>query len=201
MIEYIEQEHLYLYEGVIIPSVTQILEFIFPHKYKDIPIEILQNKAEYGTKLHELIEILDKEQKFVYEPINELKKVYKFNYIIEESLKQYLKLKQEHEIEITSQEQIVCYKGLFAGRYDKEGLVKGETALLDVKTTAELDIEYLSWQLSYYELASGKKYDKLYAIWLPKKQLGRLVEIPRKSEKELLDMLEKYLKERGEKIC
>lgn len=193
MIEYIEQEHLYLYEGMIIPSVTQILDFIFPNKYSNIPAEILRNKADYGTKVHELIEILDQEQTFVNEPIIELKKVYKFNYIIEESLKQYLKLKKEHEIEITSQEQIVCYKGLYAGRFDKEGKVNRESALLDIKTTTELDIEYLSWQLSYYELASGKKYDKLYAIWLPKKNLGKLVEIERKPKKELLRVLKEYL--------
>jgi hypothetical protein len=66
-------------------------------------------------------------------------------------------------------------------------------SLLDRKTTAELDEEYLSWQLSYYELAKGKRYKKLYVEWLPKKGLGEDVEIKRKSKKELLEVLEKYI--------
>ena len=46
-LEFIEEGHLYLYEGVIIPSVSEILRFIFPNKYKDIPEEVLNRKAEY----------------------------------------------------------------------------------------------------------------------------------------------------------
>ena len=67
-----------------------------------------------------------------------------------------------------------------------------DLCLCDIKTTAELDLEYLSWQLSFYELATGKTFDKLYAIWLPKKELGELVEIERKPRKELLRKLEEY---------
>ena len=87
---------------------------------------------------------------------------------------------------------MVCYKGLYAGRYDSEAMIKGELSLVDRKTTAELDEEYLSWQLSYYELAKGKRYKKLYVEWLPKKELGQLIKIERKSKKELIEMLEKY---------
>ena len=187
MIEFLKEDHLYLVDGIITPSVTQILQFLFPDKYKDVPIEILQNKAKYGSILHKVIEIAEQEQMFNIEQIKY--KIEGINYIIESSFKQYLKLKEKYELEVLEQEQIVAYKDLYCGTFD----------MIDIKTTAELDIEYLSWQLSYYELASGKKYDKLYAIWLPKKQLGKLEEIPRKSEKELLDMLEKYLKERGDK--
>ena len=56
----------------------------------------------------------------------------------------------------------------------------------------ELDKEYLSWQLSFYELAIGNRFKKLYCLWLPKKELGRLVEIKRKSKKELLKVLKNY---------
>jgi hypothetical protein len=85
-----------------------------------------------------------------------------------------------------------------AGRYDSEAMIKRELSLVDRKTTAELDEEYLSWQLSYYELAKGKRYKKLYVEWLPKKGLGKIVEIKRKSKKELIEMLEKYFKEKEE---
>ena len=70
--------------------------------------------------------------------------------------------------------------------------IGSDKCLCDIKTTAELDKEYLSWQLSFYELATGKRFDKLYAIWLPKGKLGQLVEIKRKPQKELLRKLEEF---------
>lgn len=189
MIEFVEEGHLYLYDGVIIPSVSDILKFIFPNKYKDVPDYILQNKAEYGSLVHELVEQLENGK-----TIEELKQDYEFNYIVEASLEQHLKLKKEYEIETISQEEMVCYKGLYAGRYDSEAMIKNEFSLVERKTTAELDEEYLSWQLSYYELAKGKRYKKLYVEWLPKKGLGKLVEIKRKTKKELLSKLEEFQK-------
>lgn len=193
MIEYLENEHIYLYNGIIIPSVSKILNYIFPDKYKNIPADILQNKAHYGTKLHELVQITDQEQITDYDTLK--LKIEHITFLQENSIKEYLKLKKEHNIEIVNQEQIVCYKGLYAGRFDKDGFVNKKSALIDLKTTAELDKEYLSWQLSYYELANGKKYNKLYAMWLPKGKQGELVEIKRKTKKELLDMLNKFLEE------
>lgn len=64
--------------------------------------------------------------------------------------------------------------------------IKERICLCDIKTTAELDKEYLSWQLSYYEMAMGKEFERLYAIWLPKKGLGELVEIERKPRELLI---------------
>ena len=189
MLEFIEKEHLYLYEGVIIPSVSEILKFIFPNKYEGIPKWILENKAEYGTLVHKLCEELDLGKSF-----EELKQEYDFNYIIEASLKQHLKLKEKYNIEPISMEKRVCYQGLYAGTYDLEANINDEFSLIDRKTTAELDKEYLSWQLSFYELASGKTYDKFYVEWLPKKELGQVVEIERKTKKELLKVLDDYFK-------
>ena len=184
MIEYIDQDHVYLYNGEIIPSVTQILSFIFPDKYKGIPEYILKNKATYGSKIHEAIE------KFESEGIIE-----KLDYIQEASFNQYLKLKEEHNIEVIDQEKIIHYKDIYAGRYDMSANVNGEYSLIDIKTTAELDLEYLSWQLSLYDFPNKKRHEKLCALWLLKKDLGKLVEIPRKSDKEIKEVLRRFKNE------
>ena len=63
MIEFIEETHTYLYEGIIIPSVSEILHFIFPDKYKNVDKEILYKKAIYGSKIHEAIECLEQNKK------------------------------------------------------------------------------------------------------------------------------------------
>ena len=190
-LEFIEEGHLYLYEGVIIPSVSDILRFIFPNKYENIPFQILKEKSIFGTKVHEIVEILEKEQMFDIVVLKQ--EIEGINYIVESSIEQYLKLKKEYEIEMLEQEQMVVYKNQYAGRFDMVARIKGEKSLCDIKTTAELDEEYLSWQLSFYQLAKGQKYEKFYAIWLPKKELGQLVEIKRKTKKELLDKLKEYL--------
>ncbi len=185
MVEFIEDGHIYLKDGMIVPSVSSILHFIFPNKYKDVPLEILNKKAEYGTKVHESIE-----------KIEQTGEVIELNTYQQIALEQYLKLKKKYDIEVLEQEKIISYEYDYCGRFDMIAQVGKDRCLCDIKTTSMLDKEYLSWQLSFYELATGEKFDKLYAIWLPKKELGELVEIKRKSKKELLTRLKEF-KERN----
>ena len=181
MIEYIDEVHLYLYNGVIIPSVSQILkEKIFPDKYKGVPENILRAKAEYGRKVHSIIEKIEKEEQYVIG-----------NEYIKESIDEYFELKEIYNIKVLEQEKIVCYNGLYAGRFDMIAKINGKRCLCDIKTTEKLDEEYLSWQLSMYELAYGEEFDELYAIWLPKRNLARLIKIERKEKSEI----EKLFKE------
>jgi len=77
--------------------------------------------------------------------------------------------------------------------------IRGEVCLCDIKTTAELDKEYLSWQLSYYEMAMEKQFERLYAIWLPKKGLGQVVPIERKPRELLIKKLNEFLEVYDEK--
>ena len=59
MIEFLEKPHIYIVNGIIPPSVSEILHFIFPDKYKGVDKRILNKKAEYGTKIHESIEMYE----------------------------------------------------------------------------------------------------------------------------------------------
>ena len=58
MIEFLEGPHLYLKDGILVKSVTQILQLIFPNKYKGIDKKTLSKKAEFGTEGHAIIEHL-----------------------------------------------------------------------------------------------------------------------------------------------
>ena len=178
MIEYLDEEHLYLVDGIIVPSVTQILQKVFPNKYKDIPKWILNNKANYGTEVHKAIEDLENGK------VIEIDSVY-----VNESLKQFGRLKRENQMEVIEQEQMIHYEYFYAGRFDMIANVNGKRCLCDIKTTAELDKDYLSWQLSMYELGYGEKFDKFYCIWLPKGGLGKLVEIERLEKENIRSIL------------
>ena len=190
MVEFIEGGHIYLVEGVITPSVSDLINFIFPDKYKNVPKKILNAKAKFGTGVHKAIENLENIEVLPY-----------LNTYQELCVKEYLSLKEEHNIDVLEQERMVNYGNHYCGRFDMVALVNGYYSLCDIKTTAKLDLESLSWQLSYYALAYAPveyetKFEKLYAIWLPKKEIGKVVEIERKSKKELLKKLKEF-EERG----
>lgn len=184
MIEFLEDGHIYLKDGIIVPSVSEILDFIFPNKYSGIPNWVLENKANYGTTVHYAIECLETG-----------KELPKLNLYQELSLQQYEKIKEKNEIQVIDQEQTVSYKYEYAGRLDMIALVKNKKSLVDIKTTSTLDKESLSWQLSLYEFAYGEKFPGgLYCLWLPKNGLGKLEKIERKTKKEILEKLEEFKK-------
>lgn len=186
MIEFLEEPHLYLKNGILVKSVTQILQLIFPDKYKGINKAVLNRKAKFGTEGHTIIENLD-----VSDLEKAKEKILKIeNKDLQICIREYLRLVKENEIVPLEQEQIISYKYLFCGTLDMTGIVKGKNCLLDIKFTSELDKEYLSWQLGMYQLAKGIEYDKCYCIWLPKRELGQLVEIIPKTKEEILKKLE-----------
>lgn len=194
-ITFLEEPHIYLVDGVITPSVSEILHYIFPDKYKGVNRKILNKKAEYGTTIHESIEMYEANIKTMSlkEAFDVVIQAKELSYIQEASLRQYLKLKTRYNIEVLEQEMMIQYEKKYAGRFDMVANVNGALSLCDIKTTAELDEEYLSYQLSYYEMAMGKKFDKLYAIWLPKKNIGQVVEIKRKPREVLIKKLNEFL--------
>lgn len=186
MVEFIEEGHYYLVDGVITPSVSEIIKFIFPNKYSDVPEQVLNAKASFGTGVHKAVECLEKGED-----------IPKLSFYQELCLKEFKKLKEDYKIETREQEAMVNYETHYCGRFDMIAYINGYYSLCDIKTTAKLDLDSLSWQLSYYALAYNpdkyeKTFEKFYAIWLPKKDIGQVVEIKRKTKKELLDKLNEF---------
>lgn len=187
MLEFIDKEHIYVLNGEIIPSVSQILKELFPLKYDNVPKEILESKAQYGTQVHKFIEVI--ETKKPKRPLAYIKRYYNPNIYQIESIKDYLNLKEKYKIEIFECEKMVHYKNKYAGRLDLKGYVNGKSAIIDIKTTYNLDELYVSWQNSMYELADGK-IDELYCLWLPKGRLGKLIKLERIKKRYILAIIE-----------
>jgi hypothetical protein len=186
MIEFIESTHTYLVNGEIVPSATTILgKTIFKDKYSSIPQIVLERAAQFGTNVHKAIELgfgaylTDKEYQ-VYD--------------------KYLNLVESENIAPLEHEIIIHYNMDYAGTLDMIGTVNGVRSLLDIKTTSKLDLEYLSWQLSMYDLAYGETFEKLYAIWIPKVGKAKLVEIQRKTPQEIEWLIKKYKEIENERI-
>ena len=145
-LEYIDETHTYIYNGIVLPSVTQLLKVKFGNKYDGIPQEILERAASRGTELHKAIE--DYETQGIESNVPELRN-WKF-------------LKRAYKFEcIDNEVPIVLFhdgKAVAGGRLDlviKEG---DKIGLGDIKRTATLDKEYLAYQLNLYRIAYQQCY-------------------------------------------
>ena len=146
VLEYIDETHTYIYDGVVLPSITQILKFKFGGKYDGIPKATLERAAEQGNAVHQAIE--DFEKQGIESEVPELRN-YKF-------------LKKAYNFEcIANEVPVVLFKddeAVACGRLDlvlKEG---DKIGLGDIKRTSALDKNYLAYQLNLYRIAYQQCY-------------------------------------------
>ena len=148
-LEYIDEIHQYIIDGLCVPSITQILKIKFGNKYAGISAETLQKAAEKGTKVHEAIENFEK---------------WKIEDIGCQELKDYKFLKRQYKFECRDNEvPIILFKDgkpIAAGRLDLVLEMKLELGLGDIKRTATLDKEYLAYQLNLYRIGFMQCYEK-----------------------------------------
>ena len=179
-LEYDDETHTYIVDGIIVPSVTQLLGIKFGHKYDDVSAETLNKAAERGTAIHRAIEEKKKKKK------SDMVEVMDFDFL----MKHYKFKVIENELPI-----ILDFDGeTFAGRLDLI-LQKDEElgmAVADIKTTSTLDKEYLGHQLNLYRLGVEQSYGfnitSLYGIHL-KDGKRKVVNIPIKEETWLAESL------------
>ena len=69
-VEFLEEEHIYIVDGCIVPCVSNILAFKFDD-YGTVSREVLQRASERGTELHKAIE--DYEQQGITSELKEFK--------------------------------------------------------------------------------------------------------------------------------
>lgn len=186
MIEFIEDTHTYLNDGVIIPSVSELIRFKFPEAYAGIPKKVLKSKAKYGTKVHQMVE------DYVANKIT-MKEIQEKNIDpdIKIAVEQFEKLRKDWCFFIKSMEQIVSYKDKYAGTYD---MLTEDDYIIDLKTTSQIHDEWLSWQLGLYYLAYGAEKPYGYVIWLPKGNVAQMKQINVKTFDECKRLVDDYYK-------
>lgn len=143
-LEYFDDTHQYLVDGIVVPSITQMLKFKFSKKYDRVGQATLKRASEKGTEVHRAIEEWCKDG-----PESELKELRNFKF-----------LKKKYGFEVLENEVPVILFDLddghpiSAGRLDlvlkdKDGNVGGG----DIKRTSVLDKDYLAYQLNLYRIA------------------------------------------------
>lgn len=168
-LEYDDESHTYIVDGVIVPSVTQILAVKFGNKYAGVNRSTLERAASRGTAIHEAIENFCK-----YGDYSELKELHNFRFLA--AYYDFFVMENETPIIIFKEDTPIA-----AGRLDLVLGINGDTAIADIKTTATLDKEYLAYQLNLYRIGYMQSYGieitQLYGVHL-KEDKRKLVSIP-----------------------
>lgn len=180
-----EQSHTYTTsDGRQLTGVTSILkQVLFPDKYKGIPDAILAKAAERGTAIHNECEDVNL---FGVGALNEKSS---------EEARNYHELLASEGITMIYSEYLVTDDEVVATMID---CIDDKGNLYDIKTTSQLDIESLSWQLSFCDYLFTKQNiflerpsSKLYGIWL-RGSVSKLVEVERKTDAEIEAVLKAY---------
>lgn len=189
-LEFIENGHIYVCDGEIVPSITQILKYKFGGKYNGVSKSVLQKASEKGTMVHEAIE---KYCKYGYE--SDLPELRNFKF-----------LQRAYKFDVIGNEVPVILsidgEPVSAGRLDlviekigEDGVLYGERGIADIKRTSTLDKEYLAYQLNLYRIAYqqcyGIKIDFLKGIHL-REEKRKYVDIPI-NEDMAIELVKEYL--------
>lgn len=168
-LEYDEDGHLYVCDGMIVPSVTQILERYYGSKYDRVDERTLQRAAERGTRVHKAIEEFCK-----FGVVDGSEEVRNFKFLL---------YKYGFRV-FESETPIIIHKDgepIAAGRLDLVLDAGDATAIADIKTMATLDRERLAAQLNLYRVGYIQSYrigiNKLYGVHL-RDDKRKLVNIP-----------------------
>lgn len=168
-LEFDEDTHTYIVDGMIVPSVTQLLEMYYGSKYDRVDERTLQRAAERGTKVHKAIEEFCK-----FGVVDGSEEVRNFKFLL---------YKYGFRV-FESEAPIVIHKDgepIAAGRLDLVLDAGDATAIADIKTMATLDRERLAAQLNLYRVGYMQSYrigiNKLYGVHL-RDDKRKLVNIP-----------------------
>lgn len=174
-----QEEHTYTLNGERLEGITKMLSRqLFPDKYNNVPDFVLERARQKGTMIHEVCELIDEVGIEHDSPEG----------------KNYVLLRKQYGLLHEASEYLVSDKEHYASCIDKvyrEG--KTEFTLADIKTTRELDTDYVRWQLSVYaylfELQNPKcRAVRLLAIWL-RGDKAQIVEVKRIPDDVIINLL------------
>lgn len=182
-LEYDDDTHTYIVDGVIKPSVTQILGLKF-NDYAGVSSEVLERASQKGTTMHKAIEMLEKTGQ---EDDSKEVRNYKF-------LKSHYNWTSiENEVPIIYEEN---GEVLFAGRLDQIIEIDGKLGINDFKRVSAPNKEKICYQLNLYKLGYEQSYHKTIEFLVftqLREDVRKFVKLP-VAEDKTKELLREFLK-------
>ena len=185
-LEFFPETHTYLYDGLMLPSVSQILGAKYKNDYASVPPAVLDNAARRGTAVHKAIENYNN---LGYDDGSEAVQNFKF-------------LQKQYGFEVLDSElPIVIFKDdmpIACGRLDMTMLMDGETGIADIKTVSALNKEKIAYQLNLYRIGLMQSYGvdvKFLKIIHLRDGIRKFIDSPI-NEGMTWELIDKYLEEK-----
>lgn len=185
VLEFLPETHTYLYDGLILPSVTQILGVKYKNDYANVPSAVLNNAAKRGTAVHKAIENYNNSG---YDDGSEAVRNFKF-------------LQKQYGFEVLDSElPLVIFKDdmpIACGRLDMTMLIDGKTGIADIKTVSTLNKEKIAYQLNLYRIGLMQSYGvdaKFLKIIHLRDGIRKVIDSPI-NEKMTWELINKFLEE------
>lgn len=144
-LEFDEEDHIYICDGIIVPSVSTILK-AFYNDYTNVSRYVLEQASKKGTALHEAIEL--------FETTGQGSDLQEF--------KNYLFLKKHFKFNVISSELPIIYeengKILFAGQLDQIIEMDGRRGINDLKRVSSPNKDKIALQVNLYKLGYEQSY-------------------------------------------
>ena len=184
-LEYFDETHTYLYDGLMLPSVSQILGMKYKNEYASVPPAVLNNAAQRGTAVHKAIENYNNSG---YDDGSEAVRNFKF-------------LQKQYGFEVLDSElPIVIFRDdmpIACGRLDMTMLMDGETGIADIKTVSALNKDKIAYQLNLYRIGLMQSYGvdaKFLKIIHLRDGIRKVIDCP-VNEGMTWELIDKYLEE------
>lgn len=157
-----EAAHEYRFKGVVVPSVTQILQQVTD--FSGINPDVLERKRHLGVAVHLACELDDTDD------LDETALAHE----ISPYLTAWRRFRSENWGEIEMLEQRVFHPmHRYAGTLDRVMTIQGERCVVDIKTSAQLS-PAVGLQLAAYDMALGNDKLKRFAVQLKPDGMYRL---------------------------
>lgn len=147
-------EHVYELDGVVVPSVTQVLQGVGLINFDGVPAAALEYARNRGSLVHQALEFYDQDDLDVYS--------------LDPAIASYLPGYQRYLIDSgfipeTIEQRVYHEQYRYAGTLDRTGTMGGKRVLIDLKTGA-VD-KWVALQTAAYEMCLPDGYER-YALQL-----------------------------------
>ena len=156
-----DADHVYRFDGLIVPGVTQVLRFITERMYGHVPPALLEKKSQLGIAVHAATELVDDDD-LDDDSIDETWAGY---------IEGYRRFLAAHKPRWTMSETLLYHPVYrYAGQVDRVGFIDGAEGVWDIKTTAAIHPVVNLQTAAYEELVrvsrNGCETMQRGVIWL-----------------------------------
>lgn len=174
IISFQEENHEYVVDGEVMPSVSEIIRFISREVYGEVTQYVLDNAADRGTRVHKATQMLD-----VVHDVECDEDIVPYVQAYASFIREHKPKWEKIEFSFYNPHCKYC------GTVDRYGDLDGKKTLVDIKTSSALQKVLYGAQLNLYRMgleANGFEVERMVILHLTKDGKAKIVEIEKNDD-------------------